>query len=61
MAKTETYRKCHFKSIRRDDMNKLRELQVLFGNMIPIPPDIQISINVIEGTEDIVLIKKPCY
>ena len=50
-----------FKGIRHDDMNKLRELQVLFGNVIPIPQDIQISINVIEGTEDIVIIKKPCY
>ena len=49
------------KGIDHQDKNKLFELQVLFGNVIKIPPNIKINIHLIENTKNVIIIKKPCY
>ena len=49
------------KGIEHDNKTGLLELQVLFGNIIPMPAHIRVNIHLIESTKDILIIKKPCY
>ena len=49
------------KGIKHDDKTRLREFQMIFGSLIIVPVNVHIQIHMIEGTGDIVAIKKPCY
>ena len=49
------------KGIKHEDKNRLREFQMIFGSLIIVPSTVNIAIHLIEGTCDIVAIKKPCY
>ena len=49
------------KGIKHDDNTKLREFQTIFGSFIIVPSTVNIGIHMIEGTCDIIAIKKPCY
>ena len=49
------------KGIRHSDETRLKEFQQIFGSRIVVPPTVHISIHLIEGTCDIIAIKKPCY
>ena len=49
------------KGIKHNEEQRLKEFQLIFGSLIVVPSTVHIGIHLIEGTEDIIAIKKPCY
>lgn len=48
------------KGINHSDTSRIQEIQTAF-NAIPIPPGIHITISLVEKTQNLIFVKKPCY
>ena len=49
------------KGIKHTDTDAFLEIQATFKQRIQIPPPIVVQINLIQQTQDLTMIKKPCY